>query len=154
MQKMSKIMCALTGVLLLSACNQVNGGEKPMETPEPQTTGVFDMKLVPDDDHPLSIAQSFGAEQVILGEDKIYIAMGGSSSCPPRIENTEMVDTELVISLKEYPVDVMCTADYRPVLYVGEYKPEEQVVETAVIHNGKSKREIKVIKMSALESSV
>lgn len=143
-------LCA--GLLLLSACNQSFGGEEPMKTPEPKNTGVFTMSLLERDEYPQEIAASFGSEHVILDNDKIYISLGGSSSCPPVVTNTRLNETELIINLKEYPKDTMCTADYRQQLYVGEYDQSKNFVETASVERGKERHEIKVTLRENLNS--
>lgn len=143
-------MCA--GLLLLSACNQSFEGDQPMKTTESKNADVFNMKLLEQNEYPQEIALSSSVEQVILDNNKIYISLGGSSSCPPVIINTELNETELVIALKEYPKDTACTADYRKQIYVGEYDQSKNFIETASIEVGKERHEIKVTLLENLNS--
>lgn len=143
-------MCA--GLLLLSACNQSFDGGEPMKTTESNNTGLFNMKLLDHNEYPQEIASASSFEQVILDDNKIYVSLGGSSSCPPVITNTKLNETELIISLKEYPQDTMCTADYRKQIYIGEYDQSKNFVETASVELGQERHEIEVTLFKNLNS--
>lgn len=145
---MKKLLIAFyfcTATILLSSCTITTPtlGKDTMPTSEPTTnTGTFQLSLLDNVTYPYD--HQLTGERVEVSTNEIRVILGGSSTCPPIIENNKLEKGNLQISLKSYPANMMCTADYQQRVYGAEYDPATQKVTTAHIKSSIIDKELKV----------
>lgn len=111
---------AVLGAGMLAGCTSGDEGPKDM------TKKVKDENLYPEnDDYKFTVANvDVTATQKelpyteIIEKDKLYVAYGGSSSCPPEIDKVSFDKASNTVAIAVHPLgtkkNTMCTMDFVP----------------------------------------